>query len=179
MGRRGDQRRLAGRVRFDGQDRHHLDDKVVFDLVFEIHHVHHLDLDRDEHSTSDRRADRQADDRAGPGEHRFVMTIARDDVQAASWQALRTSVHLLTVGGDLSAATRVVNRLLDDVDRTYSRFRPDSELSRLTAASGRPVRVSPLLATAIEAALRAGRLSDGLVDPTVGLAMRLTGYDDD
>ncbi len=39
--------------------------------------------------------------------------------------------------------------------------------------------VSPLFGQAIEAALRAGRLSDGLVDPTVGRAMRAVGYDRD
>ena len=69
--------------------------------------------------------------------------------------------------------------LLDDVDRAYSRFRPDSELSRLNAMAGKPMAVSPLFGLAIEAGLRAGRLSDGLVDPTVGRAMRAIGYDRD
>jgi thiamine biosynthesis lipoprotein len=45
--------------------------------------------------------------------------------------------------------------------------------------AGRPMSVSPLFGAAIEAALRAGRLSDGLVDPTVGRAMRAIGYGED
>src|SRR5207253_4829780 len=76
-------------------------------------------------------------------------------------------------------ATTAVAAVLEDVDAAYSRFREDSELSRLNATPGRPVRVSPLLATAIDAAQRAARLTDGAVDPTIGHAIRIAGYDDD
>jgi thiamine biosynthesis lipoprotein len=41
------------------------------------------------------------------------------------------------------------------------------------------VTVSPLLAEAIAVALRAARLTDGDVDPTVGAAMNAVGYDRD
>ncbi len=81
--------------------------------------------------------------------------------------------------GDLPAARRAVVDVLDEVDRTYSRFRADSEISRVNARSGELVLVSPLLAGAVDVALRASRASDGLVDPTVGRAMRMVGYDDD
>ena len=97
-----------------------------------------------------------------------------------SWKALGTSVHVLaTDAGELVTATTAVSEVLDDVDMAYSRFRDDSELSRLNASPGRPVRVSPLLATAIDAAQRAARLTDGAVDPTIGHAIRVAGYDDD
>ena len=97
-----------------------------------------------------------------------------------SWKALGTSVHVLaTDAGELVTATTAVGEVLDDVDMAYSRFRDDSELSRLNASPGRPVRVSPLLATAIDAAQRAARLTDGAVDPTIGHAIRVAGYDDD
>ncbi len=82
-------------------------------------------------------------------------------------------------GGDLSAARRVVVEVLDEIDRTYSRFRTDSEISHLNAAAGQVVPVSPLLADAVDVALRASRASGGLVDPTVGRAMRMVGYDED
>jgi thiamine biosynthesis lipoprotein len=52
-------------------------------------------------------------------------------------------------------------------------------LTRLNANAGRTIRISPLLATAIDAALRAARLTDGAVDPTIGRAIRVAGYDDD
>jgi thiamine biosynthesis lipoprotein len=81
--------------------------------------------------------------------------------------------------GDLAVARQAVVDVLDEVDRTYSRFRADSEISRLNARVGEVVPVSPLLSEAVGAALRASRASDGLVDPTVGRAMRMVGYDDD
>src|SRR3989475_1643192 len=97
-----------------------------------------------------------------------------------SWKALGTSVHVLaTEAGELVTATTAVSEVLDEVDIAYSRFRDDSELSRLNASPGRPVRVSRLLATAIDAAQRAARLTDGAVDPTIGHAIRVAGYDDD
>lgn len=101
------------------------------------------------------------------------------DVATADWRALGTGVRLLVADGDLETARRAVVHVLDEVDRAYSRFRPDSELSHLNALGGRPMSVSPLFGAAIAASLRAGRLSDGLVDPTVGRAMRAIGYDDD
>lgn len=100
-------------------------------------------------------------------------------VEGAGWRALGTSVHVLVADGDLALARQVVSDLLDEIDRTYSRFRPDSELSRLNANAGQTVPVSALLGSAIDTALRGGRLSDGLVDPTVGRAMRAVGYDVD
>ena len=97
-----------------------------------------------------------------------------------SWTALGTSVHVVATDADgLGRATAAVGDVLEDVDTAYSRFREDSELSRLNASPGRTVRVSPLLATAIDAAQRAARLTDGAVDPTIGQAIRVAGYDDD
>ncbi|HEX9095149.1 MAG TPA: FAD:protein FMN transferase [Candidatus Dormibacteraeota bacterium] len=97
-----------------------------------------------------------------------------------SWTALGTSVHVLSTHDDgLEAATTAVRDVLEDVDEAYSRFREDSELTRLNANAGRTIRISPLLATAIDAALRAARLTDGAVDPTIGRAIRVAGYDDD
>jgi thiamine biosynthesis lipoprotein len=97
-----------------------------------------------------------------------------------SWKALGTSVLVLTTRDDrLEPATTAVRQVLEDVDAAYSRFRKDSELTHLNANPGRTVHISPLLATAIDAALRAARLTDGAVDPTIGRAIRIAGYDDD
>jgi thiamine biosynthesis lipoprotein len=75
------------------------------------------------------------------------------------------------------AACAVVERELDAIDRACSRFRPDSELSRVNSAGGRCVAVGPLLLEALRVALDAARSSGGLVDPTVGRALRTSGYD--
>jgi thiamine biosynthesis lipoprotein ApbE len=97
-----------------------------------------------------------------------------------SWKALGTSVLVLSTHDDrLEAATTAVRQVLEDVDAAYSRFREDSELTHLNVNPGRTIHLSPLLATAIDAALRAARLTDGAVDPTIGRAIRVAGYDDD
>jgi thiamine biosynthesis lipoprotein len=101
-------------------------------------------------------------------------------VALKTWKALGTSVHVLTTKDDaLEPVATAVRQVLEDVDAAYSRFREDSELTRLNANAGRTIHISPLLATAIDAALRAARLTDGAVDPTIGRAIRVAGYDND
>jgi thiamine biosynthesis lipoprotein len=68
---------------------------------------------------------------------------------------------------------------LDAIEAAASRFRPDSEISALETAAGRPTQVSELLAELLEAGLAAARLTDGDVDPTVGAAIVALGYDRD
>jgi thiamine biosynthesis lipoprotein len=97
----------------------------------------------------------------------------------ATWRALGTRVDLLVLDGDLAAARAAVEGLLDEVDRTYSRFRPDSELMTVQQNAGRPTPVSPLLWQAITTALTVAYETGGAVDPTVGHAMRVIGYDRD
>jgi hypothetical protein len=46
------------------------------------------------------------------------------------WRALGTDVHVIIEGGDLELATAAVERVLLQVDETYSRFREDSEAQR-------------------------------------------------
>jgi thiamine biosynthesis lipoprotein len=98
---------------------------------------------------------------------------------ATTWRALGTGIRLVVHDGDLRPARAAVERVLDEVDRAYSRFRPDSELSRLNARAGEPVAIGDLLAEAIGVALDAAERTDGAVDPTVGRAMRAIGYDVD
>jgi thiamine biosynthesis lipoprotein len=68
--------------------------------------------------------------------------------------------------------------LFGEIDRRLTRFDPTSDLSRLNADPRECVPAAPLLRAAVSAALRAARLSDGLVDPTVLPALRRVGYVD-
>src|SRR5207244_2171547 len=79
--------------------------------------------------------------------------------------------------GALAAARSILVQHLDALDLACSRFRPDSELLRLRRAEGKTVSISPLLCEALRFALRAAESTGGLVDPTVGKALRLAGYD--
>jgi FAD:protein FMN transferase len=85
-----------------------------------------------------------------------------------------TGSVVVTDPSALVAAVEVVRAGLDEVDLACSRFRPDSEISGLTAGRN---RLSPLLADLVGTALDAAEASGGLVDPTVGSAMRGLGYD--
>lgn len=98
-----------------------------------------------------------ADDRALGGSLRLVVTDPRS----------------------LASAKAAVDRIISAIDLAASRFRDDSELSRLNASPEREVAVSPLLARAIAAALRGAELTNGAVDPTVGTAVKVIGYDAD
>ena len=98
----------------------------------------------------------------------------------AEFAALGTTASIvLTEPDGLDHAEDTLRTFLGEVDRTASRFRPDSELSRLAGHAGRPVAISPLLTALLDAALHAAGLTDGLVDPTVGGAVIDAGYDRD
>jgi thiamine biosynthesis lipoprotein len=62
-------------------------------------------------------------------------------------------------------------------EERLSRFRPQSELSRLNARPGEMVAVSPVLWEVIQASLEASRLTQGLVTPTILSALEAAGYD--
>jgi thiamine biosynthesis lipoprotein len=86
---------------------------------------------------------------------------------------------VVTDASMLAGARAAIERELSHVDLACSRFRPDSELTRVNDAAGNPVRVGWLLYEAVEVALRAALLTDGLVDPTIGASLEVAGYDRD
>ena len=76
----------------------------------------------------------------------------------------------------LDEAMAIVESQVKEIDRVCSRFRADSELSRLNRAAGQTTRLSPLLEEALAAALAAAEMTGGLVDPTVGKRVEEIGY---
>jgi FAD:protein FMN transferase len=90
-----------------------------------------------------------------------------------------TATLLVSDPGLLDDARAIADAELAAVDMACSRFRPDSELSRLNGSDGAVVPVSGLFAELVDAALRAARLTDGDVDPTCGTALEEIGYDRD
>jgi thiamine biosynthesis lipoprotein ApbE len=115
-----------------------------------------------------------------PG-HTMQPPIRGGGLATARWEALGSEVVLqVTEPLWLPRASAILARGLEELDRACSRFRTDSDLSRVNAlAGGPPVRVAPLLIEALQVALRAAELTDGDVDPTVGAALVLAGYDRD
>ena len=101
-------------------------------------------------------------------------------VALATSRALGTGVRVgVTEDATLDGARQVVDSWLERIDQACSRFRDDSDLSRINAAAGERVRVSPLCIEAVTLSLRVAAATDGLVDPTVGAAMVHIGYDRD
>jgi len=89
-----------------------------------------------------------------------------------------TATAAVTDPGCLPDARATLVRELRALDLACSRFRPDSELHALNAAAGgAPRPVGRLLWEAVAAAVETARATNGLVDPTIGRAMRLAGYD--
>jgi thiamine biosynthesis lipoprotein len=104
--------------------------------------------------------------------------LAGPDLLSASWTGLGCRVEVLVLEpADFVPARRAVEAVLDEVDRTFSRFREDSELSILNRAPEGAVPVSPLLARALRVAIDAADWTDGLVDPTIGQHLLDLGYD--
>ena len=87
-----------------------------------------------------------------------------------------TTVSVVLPTRQAAAADRVV-ALFAAWEGALSRFLPDSELSRLNAAAGRPFAASSLLLEVVASALRAARASEGIFDPSLEPALRATGYD--
>lgn len=102
-----------------------------------------------------------------------VLGIADDRALGSSLRVVVTRPQ------SLMAAKAAVDHVVAAIDAAASRFREDSELSLLNARPDQVMRVSPLLGQAIAAALRGAELTNGAVDPTVGFAVRIAGYDSD
>lgn len=66
----------------------------------------------------------------------------------------------------LAAARATVEQVIAAVDAACSSYRDDSELARVNAAAGHAVPVSGLFVQLLRTALRAARLTNGMVDPT-------------
>ena len=112
-----------------------------------------------------------------------ALTTRREEraVTRQDFRAMGTAVHLLGPAEDPAfrrAAARVERRFARE-ERRFSRFREDSELTRLNRSSGSAVRVSRPFAEVLDLALAAADSSGGLFDPTVHDALVAAGYDRD
>ena len=85
----------------------------------------------------------------------------------------------IVVGGTDDDELEAVERLFAEREQRFSRFLPGSELSLVNAAASPQVIVSAEFAQALDHALHAAALTNGLVDPTVGAAITAAGYDRD
>jgi len=119
------------------------------------------------------------------------MTTSYDGAPTAArdWDLWSTRARLVvTDQAALDPALALVHDLLEEVELAASRFRPDAEVRRLRPDPGDPddpdgpddsVRISPMLADLLTAALEDAERTGGAVDPTVGATLSGLGYDRD
>ncbi|HTZ45819.1 MAG TPA: FAD:protein FMN transferase [Jatrophihabitans sp.] len=103
---------------------------------------------------------------AGPG-------VVRFDVAAMGGNA-----HIILLRPPPGTRSWVVRRLAE-LEAAWSRFRPDSELSRLNQHAGGEQVVGPDTLGLVRAAIEGWRLTAGRFDPTVHRALIELGYDRD
>lgn len=91
--------------------------------------------------------------------------------------AMGTAATLLFAGDAPADAINEARNLFAEWEATLSRFRADSELSRVNAADGQTTEIGPLLMHVVTTALDAARATDGAFDPTLGRHMVAIGYE--
>ena len=88
-----------------------------------------------------------------------------------------TEIAVLAPLERIGPAEKAVRALFGEWESVLSRFRPESEFSRLNARAGRPTAVSSLLYDVVAAALAAARATRGAFDPTLLPDLVRLGYD--
>ena len=106
--------------------------------------------------------------RRGPLEHRHTFPCFGGECTVIVADAARSA--------DAAAAAAMAKRALLTWHERFSRFRDDSELTRLNANTHAKVAVSPLLRRMIEVGLQAARDTGGLVDFTLADDIERAGY---
>jgi thiamine biosynthesis lipoprotein len=106
-----------------------------------------------------------------------------DEPRRHEFRSMGTFVTLIADGrsdaGAFDRAARKVELVFAEEDLRFSRFRGDSELTKVNSRAGRRTRVSSEFATLLSYALDAAAHSDGLFDPTVLPSLIAAGYDRD
>jgi thiamine biosynthesis lipoprotein len=98
-------------------------------------------------------------------------------MRSERFAAMGTTVALLLPTNAAAVGTIVARTLFATWEDTLSRFRPESELSRLNRQPGVPVPVSPLLYQVLTTAIEAAHATDGLFDPSLHSQIVQMGYD--
>jgi FAD:protein FMN transferase len=96
-------------------------------------------------------------------------------MRSDTFKAMGTTIELLLEAEDAEDAFALAALEFERLEQIMSRFRPDSELSRLNACGA--LDVSPDLAEVIELAIAARARTGGRFDPTVHNAVAAAGYD--
>jgi thiamine biosynthesis lipoprotein len=91
------------------------------------------------------------------------------------FRAMGSDAHVLVNGP--AGLLQLARDRIEELERRWSRFRPDSEISRLNALAGWPMAVSVETLGLVGRALEGARATGGRYDPTVLGDLLRAGYD--
>lgn len=92
------------------------------------------------------------------------------------WPATGTTWHVHHSGGVSEAAARAVAAAVEEDEARWSRFRPDSDVSRISRAAGTAVDVHPATVALLSACRRWTAVTDGVFQPLVCTVLERWGY---
>jgi thiamine biosynthesis lipoprotein len=98
-------------------------------------------------------------------------------MQRLDFRAMGCHMTAVLDAGRPTASLAAVPAWFEAWEQTFSRFRADSELSRLNRRAGQWTRVSASLWEVAQLALGAARWTDGLFSPAILPALEAAGYD--
>ena len=99
--------------------------------------------------------------------------VRADGLRTTRRPAMGAEVSITTDASPVAVTAALT--IVATLECRWSRFRPDSEVSRINAAGG-PAVARPSTARILEVALAGRRLTDGWFDPTRGLDVIAAGY---
>ena len=97
------------------------------------------------------------------------------EVHAGSWRAMGCSVEVLIVGGSPDLL-QLASTSIDHLERRWSRFLPESDISCLNHAAGSTVHIDPATLVLLQAMLDGWRATSGAFDPTLLAPLVSLGY---
>lgn len=106
-----------------------------------------------------------------------LEAVAPDGMRILTFPAMGTTISVLAPEETAGAARDATRWLFAEWEAVLSRFRSDSELSRLNERAGEWVPVSSLLFTVTATALDAAHATNGVFDPTLLRQLVSLGYD--
>ena len=98
-----------------------------------------------------------------------------NDVHVGKWRAMGSSVEVVVVGCRPELLD-VAKSSIDHHERHWSRFLPDSDISRLNHAAGSTVHIDPATVVLLRAMIDGWRATTGAFDPTLLAPLVGLGY---
>jgi FAD:protein FMN transferase len=98
------------------------------------------------------------------------------EVHSTRTSVMGTWSHVMVVNGDRELVQRATGRLAY-LEQLWSRFLPDSDISRLNRAQHGATPVAPETVRLVQQAVQAWHITGGAFDPTLLPALEAAGYD--